>query len=216
MLQLDSIWKSASHDPNDWILRDCSFEFECPGLYSIIGESGVGKTTLLYTINALSSIDKGAIVLNETDIASLHPAVLRRKVSILFQTPSFVGRTVEENLLYAAKYSNNGEMDFGKLLNQVQLGEGFLHRDVSKLSIGQKQRVCLARTLVTRPEILLLDEPTSALDDKTAEGILLMIRELSIEKGMLTIMVTHRREHAKRLSEQLLVLKNGQLDRMVK
>lgn len=216
MLQLDSIWKSASHDPNHWILRDCSYKFERPGIYSIVGESGVGKTTLLHSINALSSIDKGAIFLNETDIAGLHPADLRRKVSILFQTPSFVGKTVEENLLYAAKYSENGELDFGKLLNQVQLGEDFLHRAVSNLSIGQKQRVCLARTLVTRPEILLLDEPTSALDDKTAGGILLMIRELSIEEGVLTIMVTHRIEHAKRLSEHILIMKNGQLDRMVK
>ncbi len=216
MLQLDSIWKSASHDPNNWILRDCSYEFERPGIYSIIGESGVGKTTLLHSITALSSIAKGTIVLNPTDIARLHPADLRRKVSLLFQTPSFVGRTVEENLLYAAKYSDNGELDFGKLLSQVQLGEEFLYREVSKLSTGQKQRVCLARTLVTKPEILLLDEPTSAIDDKTAEGILRMIRELSIEEGMLTIMVTHRREHAKRLSEQLLLMKNGQLDRMIK
>ncbi len=216
MLHLDSIWKSASHGSNDWILRDCSYSFERPGIYSIIGESGVGKTTLLHSINALSSIDKGAIIINATDIASLHPANLRRKVSILFQTPAFVARTVEENLLYAAKYSNNGELDFGKLLNQVQLREDFLLRDVSKLSIGEQQRVCLARTLVTRPEILLLDEPTSALDDKTAEGILDMIRELSVAEGMLTIMVTHRRDHAKRFSEHILLMENGQIFKVAK
>jgi len=211
MLTLDSVWKSAPDQPQTYILRDCTYTFEAERIYAILGTSGVGKTTLLRTLNNLAPVDKGRILLRDRDIATLHPGEVRRSVSILFQTPAFVGMTVAENLAFARRFSRGNEVDFNTLLERVHLDPSFLDRPVANLSVGQQQRVCLARTLVTRPEVLLLDEPTSALDDNTAGRILELIGEISGMEKLLTIFVTHRRSHARKLGQVVLELADGKL-----
>jgi len=211
MLTLDSVWKSALDQPQTYILRDCTYTFEAERIYAILGTSGVGKTTLLRTLNNLAPVDKGRILLQGRDIATLHPGEVRRSVSILFQVPAFVGMTVDENLAFARRFSRRNEVDFTTLLERVHLDASFLNRPVANLSIGQQQRVCLARTLVTRPEVLLLDEPTSALDDNTAGHILELIGEISDREKLLTIFVTHRRSHAHALGQVVLELASGRL-----
>ena len=211
MLTLDSVWKSAPDQPQTYILRDCTYTFEAERIYAILGTSGVGKTTLLRTLNNLAPVDKGRILLRDRDIATLHPGEVRRSVSILFQTPAFVGLTVAENLAFARRFSRGNEVDFNTLLERVHLDPSFLDRPVANLSVGQQQRVCLARTLVTRPEVLLLDEPTSALDDNTAGRILELIGEISGMEKLLTIFVTHRRSHARKLGQVVLELADGKL-----
>ncbi len=211
MLTLDAVWKSAPDQPQTFILRDCSYTFEADRIYAILGASGVGKSTLLRTLNHLAPVDRGRILLRDRDIATLHPGAVRRSVSILFQTPAFVGTTVAENLAFARRFGNRNEVDFAALLECVHLDPSFLNRPVANLSVGQQQRVCLARTLVTRPEVLLLDEPTSALDDDTAGHILELVREISGREKLLTIFVTHRRSHARKLGQVVLELADGQL-----
>ncbi len=211
MLTLDAVWKSAPDQPQTYILRDCSYTFEAERIYAIQGTSGVGKSTLLRTLNHLAPVDRGRILLRGRDIAALHPGEVRRSVSILFQTPAFVGTTVAENLAFARRFGNRNEVDFAALLERVHLDPSFLDRPVANLSVGQQQRVCLARTLVTRPEVLLLDEPTSALDDNTAGHILELVREISGREKLLTIFVTHRRSHARKLGQVVLELADGQL-----
>ncbi len=211
MLTLDSVWKSAPDQPHTYILRDCTYTFEAGRIYAILGTSGVGKTTLLRTLNNLTPIDRGRILLRDRDIATLHPGEVRRSVSILFQTPAFVGTTVAENLAFAQRFGHWNNVDFTALLERVHLDPSFLDRPVTNLSVGQQQRVCLARTLVTRPEVLLLDEPTSALDDDTAESILELVREISGREKLLTIFVTHRRSHARKLGQVVLELADGKL-----
>ena len=211
MLTLDSVWKSAPDQPQTYILRDCTYTFEAERIYAILGTSGVGKTTLLRTLNNLAPVDKGRILLRDRDIATLHPGEVRRSVSILFQAPAFVGITVAENLAFARRFSRSNEVDFTTLLERVHLDPSFLDRPVANLSVGQQQRVCLARTLVTRPEVLLLDEPTSALDDNTAGHILELVGEISGMEKLLTIFVTHRRSHARKLGQVVLELADGKL-----
>ncbi|MBA7469078.1 putative iron export ATP-binding protein FetA [subsurface metagenome] len=211
MLTLDSVWKSAPDQSQTYILRDCTYTFEAERIYAILGTSGVGKTTLLRTLNNLAPVDKGRILLRDRDIAMLHPGEVRRSVSILFQTPAFVGMTVAENLAFARRFSRRNEVDFTTLLERVHLDPSFLNRPVANLSVGQQQRVCLARTLVTRPEVLLLDEPTSALDDNTAGHILELVGEISGREKLLTIFVTHRRSHARKLGQVVLELADGKL-----
>jgi len=211
MLTLDSVWKSAPDQPQTYILRDCTYTFEAERIYAILGTSGVGKTTLLRTLNNLAPVDKGRILLRDRDIATLHPGEVRRSVSILFQTPAFVGLTVAENLAFARRFSRRNEVDFTTLLERVHLDPSFLNRPVANLSVGQQQRVCLARTLVTRPEVLLLDEPTSALDDNTAGHILELVGEISGRENLLTIFVTHRRSHTHKLGQVVLELADGRL-----
>ena len=214
MLTLDSVWKSAPDQSQTYILRDCTYTFEAERIYAILGTSGVGKTTLLRTLNNLAPVDKGRILLRDRDIATLHPGEVRRSVSILFQTPAFVGMTVAENLAFARRFSRRNEVDFTTLLERVHLDPSFLNRPVTNLSVGQQQRVCLARTLVTRPEVLLLDEPTSALDDNTAGHILDLVGEISGREKLLTIFVTHRRSHARKLGQVVLELADGKLNEL--
>ncbi|UCD36686.1 MAG: ABC transporter ATP-binding protein [Fidelibacterota bacterium] len=211
MLTLDSVWKSNSESPPDFILKNCSFSFRERSIYAVVGASGIGKTTLLRVLNNLTSIDRGRILLEGQDISMLHPSEVRRRISMLFQTPAFVGDSVRENLDFAARFARRNDTDFSTLMEMVHLDHTFLDRTVVQLSVGQQQRVCLARTLVTKPDILLLDEPTSALDDKTADGILELVREISQQEEFLTIFVTHRRSHARKLGQVILEMAEGTL-----
>ena len=211
MLALDAVWKSHPGQPDAAILQDCSYTFEGERVYAIVGESGVGKTTLLRMLNNLTALDRGRILLQGKDITQLHPADLRRRVSIQFQLPAFVGSTVEANLAFAGQFGRRDGLDYAAMLEKVVLDASFLRRRVVNLSVGQQQRVCLARTLITRPAVLLLDEPTSALDDATADRILELVGAISKEERLLTIFVTHRRSHAQRLGQIILELAGGKL-----
>ena len=211
MLTLDAVWKSPPNHPGNPILQDCSYTFEAGLIYAILGTSGTGKTTLLRMLNNLVDVDRGRILLNGTDINTLHPSQVRRRISMQFQTPAFTGITVEDNLAFARRYSQRDRVDFQALLQRVHLDPAYLHRPVASLSVGQQQRVCLARTLVTQPDVLLLDEPTAALDDDTAERIMELVQEVSAAEGLLTIFVTHSKAQARKLGNVLLELRDGKL-----
>ena len=211
MLTLDAVWKSPPNHPGSPILQDCSYTFEAGLIYAILGTSGTGKTTLLRMLNNLVDVDRGRILLNGTDINTLHPSQVRRRISMQFQTPAFTGITVEDNLAFARRYSQRDQVDFQGLLQRVHLDPAYLHRPVASLSVGQQQRVCLARTLVTQPDVLLLDEPTAALDDDTAERIMELVREVSAAEELLTIFVTHSKAQARKLGNVLLELRDGKL-----
>ncbi len=210
MLALEGVWKSVPGLEAP-ILRDCSYTFQPNRIYAIQGESGVGKTTLLKTINNLLPIDQGTITLADVDIESLPPDKLRRRIRLQFQKPAFIGATVRADLAWAAQFNDGLDADSLPYLEQVQLGRDLIDRSVDSLSLGQQQRVCLARTLAARPEVLLLDEPTSALDDDNANRVLDLVKEISRDRQLLTIMVTHRRSHAKRIGQTVLELTAGVL-----
>lgn len=211
MLTLDAVWKSLPDLRGSPILQDCSYTFEAGRIYAILGTSGAGKTTLLKILNNLVDVDRGRILLDGKDINTLHPARVRQRISMQFQTPAFTGTTVEENLAFARRYSQRDHVDFQGLLQRVHLDPACLHRPVASLSVGQQQRVCLARTLVTQPDVLLLDEPTAALDEDTAERIMELVREVSAAEELLTIFVTHSKAQAQRLGDVMLELRGGKL-----
>lgn len=213
MLRLEGVWKSFPSNSTQYILRDCSQIFEPSSIYTIFGESGVGKTTLLRCLNNLDSISRGRILLEGITIESIPPATVRRKASLLFQTPAFVGNTARENFEFVAQCQAAADYSPESLLNRVQLKPDILDRPVVSLSVGQQQRICLARLLIGKPQVLLLDEPTAALDDPTSLRILSIIQDLAGANGMTVIMVTHRREHAEYLGGQQLALIDGKLER---
>ncbi|MFC1480882.1 ATP-binding cassette domain-containing protein [Candidatus Neomarinimicrobiota bacterium] len=212
MLRLLGVWKNFPSNQSQFNLKDCNQQFNPSTIYTIFGESGVGKTTLLRCLNNLDSVSQGQILLDGEDIESIPPASVRRRVSLLFQTPSFVGKTVRENFEFAARCLAVADFSPEIVLDKVQLKPDVLDRAVESLSVGQQQRACLARLLIGKPQVLLLDEPTAALDDPTSLRILEIIKDLAGENSMTVIMVTHRREHAAYLGGTHLCLSNGQLE----
>ena len=130
---------------------------------AVVGPSGAGKSTLLRAVNRLVEPSSGEVYLDGEPTSALDPLALRRRVRIVSQIPALFGGSVEEAVLYGARLSGK-DADPRRLLQMVGLDASLRGRDPRALSVGQQQRVSIARALALGPEALLLDEPTSALD----------------------------------------------------
>jgi putative ABC transport system ATP-binding protein len=149
-----------------------------PGrLTVVVGPSGAGKTTLLRLLNRLDDPDGGAVLFAGRDVRSYDVLDLRRRVQLVGQVPVTFPGTVADNI--------GG--DTGALLARVGLSPALAGREA--------QRMCLARSLALRPEVLALDEPTSALDTTSKSGVEALIADLAAE-GLTVVMVTHDPRHA--------------------
>jgi putative ABC transport system ATP-binding protein len=127
---------------------------------------------------------------------------------MIFQTPALFEGGVRSNLAYGLDGAS--EEDMRTALSSAGLDAEFLDRDSSALSVGQAQRVCIARALVRRPEVLLMDEPTSALDRDAAARIERLVTSLN-ETGLTVILVTHNLDQALRLAHHSVLLVEGQV-----
>jgi putative ABC transport system ATP-binding protein len=180
-------------------------------LVTIMGASGSGKTTLLRLINRLYEIDSGIILLNGNDIRSHVPVELRRKIGMVFQVPVTFKGTVRDNLAFGINlWGRNTGIE--TLSKDTGIPEDLLDADAGQLSIGEKQRVCIARALANQPEILLLDEPTSSLDAVSAQRIENLLLDLQKERDLTLLWVTHEKEQVERIGGRRLVLRDGRLE----
>jgi putative ABC transport system ATP-binding protein len=127
---------------------------------------------------------------------------------MIFQTPALFEGGVRGNLAYGLTDVSDDELR--SALASAGLGDGFLERDSSALSVGQAQRVCIARALVRRPEILLMDEPTSALDRDAAARIEQLVTSLN-QTGLTVILVTHNLDQALRLAHHAILVVDGRV-----
>ena len=192
------------------VIKDVSFSVQQGSVLALLGPSGSGKSTLLRMINRLEDPSSGSILLGNSNISKLDVRELRRRVGMVSQTPALLPGTVGDNIAYGPRL--RGETcDPGKYLRLVNLEHDLLTRPASALSIGQQQRMCIARTLANDPEVLLLDEPTSALDQTAANTIMNLIGRLNKELSLTVILVTHLMEHAQIIASQVALLAKGQL-----
>lgn len=180
-------------------------------LVTIMGASGSGKTTLLRLINRLSEADSGNVFLNGRDIRDYAPMELRRKVGMVLQLPVMFRGSVRDNIAFGMKLWG-GNIDVEALAKACGIPESLLNADAEQLSVGEKQRVCIARALANQPEVLLLDEPTSSLDAKSAEKIEELLLNLRRERNLTVLWVTHEREQAERIGGRRLILREGRLE----
>jgi putative ABC transport system ATP-binding protein len=178
------------------------------GITVISGPSGAGKTTLLRLCNRLEVPDDGTVRYRGQPMDDLDPLVLRRRVGMVFQRPTPFPGTVADNLAVAHPEADAEKMSAA--LRRVALGPTLLAQEARTLSGGELQRMCLARTLVTQPETLLLDEPTSALDTQPKQVFETTARELAAQ-GITIIWVTHDGAQADRVADQIYQLRDGQL-----
>ncbi len=179
-----------------------------PGATAIVGPSGAGKSTLLRLLNRLADPDTGTIDYRGRPLDSYDPLALRREVSLVPQLPALLPGTVESNLAYAARLAGK-QLDAAQCLRHAGLDAGFAERDVSRLSVGERQRAMLARALAQQPGVLLLDEPTSALDSEARDAIEATLRRLRGELDLSLIVVTHDPEQARRLADRAVRLRDG-------
>jgi putative ABC transport system ATP-binding protein len=151
----------------------------------IVGPSGAGKTTLLRLLNRLDDPDAGTVLFCGQDVRAYDVLDLRRRIQVVGQLPVTFPGTVAANV--------NG--DTAALLARVGLNPGLATREADRLSVGEAQRMCLARSLALEPEVLALDEPTSALDTASKAGVEELIVGLA-RSGLTVVMVTHDPRHS--------------------
>jgi putative ABC transport system ATP-binding protein len=190
------------------VLKGISASFPKGRVSAIVGPSGAGKTSLLRCMNRLEEPSGGSVLLDATDITTLDPIQLRRRVGMIFQTPALFEGGVRSNIAYGL--DGDSEEDTRTALASAGLDPEFLDRDSSALSVGQAQRVCIARALVRHPEVLLMDEPTSALDRDAAARIERLVTSLN-ETGLTVILVTHNLDQALRLAHHSVLLVEGRV-----
>jgi putative ABC transport system ATP-binding protein len=194
------------------VLDNIDFKIKPGEICTILGPSGCGKSTLLRLLNRLEETTSGSIYLDGKDIKEMDVIQLRRKVGLVFQVPVMMDDSVLENLFYGQKINGKMEKELGKAqkcLDLIGLNENFLNRDSSQLSIGEKQRISIARTLMLNPEVLLLDEPTSALDPTATLNIENLVLNLNANIGLTTLFVTHDISQALRLGRKCVILIDG-------
>ncbi len=193
------------------ILSNLDLKVQRGELVTIMGASGSGKTTLLRLINRLLEADSGAIMLKGRDIRDYDPLELRKKVGMVFQLPVVFKGSVLENIAFGMKLWGDN-IDIEALARSCGIPENLFSADASQLSVGEKQRVCIARALANQPEVLLLDEPTSSLDAKSAEKIEELLLNLRRERDLTMLWVTHEKEQADRTGGRRVILREGRLE----
>jgi putative ABC transport system ATP-binding protein len=186
-----------------------SFSFHRGEVYNIIGPSGAGKSSFLRLLNRLDEPTGGEVLFNGRLLSTYKPTELRKKVSMLFQTPYLFPGTVRDNIEYCLPGIGAEEMD--TLMLRVGLKPEIALKESGGLSAGEKQRVALARSLVQGPEVLLLDEPTSALDPTSSRRIEQLILSLARDLTLTVIMVTHHPDQALRVGGYALLFVSGRL-----
>jgi phosphate transport system ATP-binding protein len=205
-------------------LSDVTLSIPDRKITAIIGPSGCGKTTLLKSFNRLIDLQdgirvEGRILVDDEDIYApgTDVTVLRKKMGLLFQRPQVLPMSIFENVAYGLRIHGQNEkkrlcetvehyLKMAGLWNEVK---DRLNAPAARLSIGQQQRLCLARGLAVEPEVILGDEPTSALDPISAERI--EQRFLELKNDYTIVLVTHILRQARRLADYVAFVYFGEL-----
>lgn len=194
------------------VLKGLSFELEKSRWLSIVGKSGSGKTTLLNILSLLDNASEGEYFLDGINVTHLSEVdkqkIRREKIGLIFQQFHLIPYlSVLENVMLAQYYhSSIDESDAKKILDKVGLADRLEHLP-SELSGGQQQRLCIARSLINNPSILLADEPTGNLDEENGEIVLDIFKQLRSE-GKTIVLITHNPDLAKK-ADEIIAIKDG-------
>ncbi len=206
------------------VLNNVTVEVPPNKITAIIGPSGCGKSTLLKCINRLIDLNEGVkvsgkIVVDGTNVFGKGVDVigLRKRMGLIAQTPNPLPMSMYDNVAYGPKiHGTNDKKKLNETVEKCLKAAGLweevknrLKEPASKLSIGQQQRLCLARALAVQPDCLLCDEPTSALDPLSAEHIEKQLRALKTDYTI--VFVTHVLRQAKRLADHVIFLYLGEV-----
>jgi putative ABC transport system ATP-binding protein len=212
MLKLQAVTKSYPGKNGNPVLalRDINLQVETGEFVTIIGHSGSGKSTLLFTIGAMLNPTEGTVRLDDTNIYDLSPggrAKLRlKRIGFMFQTFNLVPYlSCQENVALPGVLAGMSRRTClekaQQMLDRLGMAERLRHRP-AELSVGERQRVALCRSLINGPALLLADEPTGNLDGERTEDVCQLLCDLN-QQGQTIIMVTHDEQLAERGSRVL-------------
>ena len=197
------------------ILNNISLNINSTDFVVLLGPSGSGKSTFLRMLNCLNSPTSGIINFHDKPITEYDIALLRKKVGMVFQSPTMINGTVKENLTMTKKWIKDGssftEEELTEILEQVGLNSKFLDKDARSLSGGEQHRIALARVLLNKPEVLLLDEPTANLDPQLANKILKLVYQLYQDLKLTIILVSHDHQIIKQFAKRVAYLIGGEI-----
>ncbi len=198
------------------VFRDVSLQVEPGEFVRVVGPSGSGKTSLLRLLNRLHEPTAGRVLVDARSIAEYEVTALRRRIGYVQQTPVMVAGTVAENLRFPFRFRAAQEKSaptserMRELLDEFLLNDIDLAADATRLSVGQKQRVALLRTLLADPEALLCDEPTSALDAESRQIVHDALERMNVDQGISVVLVTHNDFVARRARPRAYRLVRGE------
>lgn len=197
-------------------VNDVSLDIPSGSLVALLGSSGSGKSTLLRLIAGLEMPDQGRILLTGKD--ATYQSVQERRIGFVFQHYAlFKHLTVRQNIAFGLEIRKASDPQIkqrvSELLDLVQLS-GLGNRYPSQLSGGQRQRVALARALAVEPQVLLLDEPFGALDARVRKDLRAWLRRLHDEVHVTTVFVTHDREEAMEVADEIAIMNLGQVEQI--
>jgi len=199
-------------------LQDISLHVAEGEIFGVIGSSGAGKSTLIRCINLLERPTAGRVIVDGHDLGSLSPRQLtlaRREIGMIFQHFNLLSsRTVFGNIAFPLELSHTPKETIAQRVQELLALVGLTAKAQdypASLSGGQKQRVAIARTLASRPKVLLCDEATSALDPETTLSILSLLKDINRQLGITLLLITHDMNVVRTICDRVGVISEGKL-----
>jgi len=201
---------------SDVILENLSISIPSGKFFALLGPSGSGKTTLLRLIAGLETPDSGEIYLGDQNIT--HVPINKRRINTVFQHYAlFPHMNVFDNVAYSLKIRGVAldiiDQEVKRVLKSVRL-EKQIYKPIQELSGGQQQRVALARSIINKPDVLLLDEPLAALDLKLREKMLVELIDLQSSLGTTFVYVTHDQVEALTVADKMAIMNDGVIEQV--
>lgn len=195
------------------LLTDITASFET-GITCLLGPNGAGKTLTNRILALIEPVSSGSISWDGQIVNPYSEYRIKqlKQVGYMYQQPVFVNKSVRENVELPLKFRKDIELEekVDKMLLEFELDE-IQERHVSKISIGQRQKVALARTMITDPELIILDEPTSSLDMKTTKWFESYLRKLRDTSSKVIVWTTHDHFQVKRVADEVAIILDGMI-----
>ncbi|USG64227.1 ABC transporter ATP-binding protein [Brevibacillus ruminantium] len=209
-VQIENLTKTFHGQP---VLNQLSLAIQKGELVTLLGPSGCGKSTLLRILSGLTASDSGSIHIDGKDVTAVQPK--EREIGMVFQSYAlFPNLNVSENIGFGLEMKKVAKAEMQRRVQEMIELVGLTGKERAyprELSGGQQQRVALARSLVTRPKVLLLDEPLSALDAQIRKNLQKQLRTIQRELNMTTVLVTHDQEEAMAVSDRIYIMNGGRI-----
>ena len=200
------------------VLKNISFRMEPGKFLAILGNNGVGKSTLLKCFDHILKPDSGQVILDGEDLLKLPGREVAKKVAFVSQSVPSTQMTVHDVVMLGRRpymrwgFTEEDHMIVHDAMHRLEV-EDMRGRFLAQLSGGEKQKVMLARALAQQPKVLLLDEPTSALDIQNQYHVLKTVRDICHKDDMIAVIVIHDLDLALRFCDRFLLLKDGEVYR---